>query len=241
MDNSKRHKIETDAEDSDVIQEEEMSESCSVSEVSSCDEISYEVTDPSSSNLSDISTIMGQSKIFPSSEEFLSSFTSSKVLTSGDVILSFCGFLQLSRVLGMVQKKLKKALNTLISTSGNKEIRKDEVYVFCTERAANIPLEMILDLYKRLSFIDFKYMIFVSRVKICGKSEARDLMEDFKEYDLSDLSHMPVRGEEILLLSSYISRKQIVVNGNTFRLFLINSQMFESFIKLFEKELSESA
>ncbi|AFN82898.1 hypothetical protein EROM_041320 [Encephalitozoon romaleae SJ-2008] len=241
MDNGKRHKTETPVENSDEILEEGMSESYSVSEVSSCDEISYEVTDPSSSNLSGISTIMEQSKIFPFSEEFLSSFTISKVLTSGDTILSFCGFLQLSRMLGIPQKKLKKALNTLISTSGSKEIIKDKVYVFCTERAANIPLEMILDLYKSLSFIDFKYMVFVSRVKVCGKSEAKDLMEDFKEYDPSDLSYIPVRGEEILLLSSYIAKKQIVVNGNTFRLFLINGRMFESFIKLFEKELSEGA
>ncbi|AFM98176.1 hypothetical protein EHEL_041260 [Encephalitozoon hellem ATCC 50504] len=240
MDNSKRYKNGAAVEDSGDALEGGTSESSSISETFSDDEISYEVASLSPSNFSDVSTITEQSRIFPSSEEFLSLSACSKVLISGDIIFSFCGFFQLSKVLEIAEKKLKKALNTLVSSLENKEAKKDETYVFYTERAANIPLEMVLDLYKSLSFADFKYIIFISRVKVCGKMEAKDLMEDFKEYDPSDLSHMPVRGEEVLLLSSYISKKQIVVNGNTFRLFLVDNQMFESFINLFSKELSES-
>ncbi|ADM11420.1 uncharacterized protein Eint_041310 [Encephalitozoon intestinalis ATCC 50506] len=238
MGNSKRHKTESSPNIVESTESGTYSESVSLE--SSSDEIVYEVADLSVSNWTDVSILMDQSRMFPSSEEFLSLFVNSKVLVSGDLILSFCGFLEVPKVLEMIHKKLREALSSLISTAEKNKIKSSEVYIFYMERAANLPLEMILSLYRSLSLGRFKYMIFVSRVKPCGKREVKNLMEDFKEYNPVDLSHIPVRGEEILLLSSHIAKKQIGMNNNIFRLFLMDRKMFESFIKLFEKEISKS-
>ncbi|CAD25321.1 hypothetical protein [Encephalitozoon cuniculi GB-M1] len=241
MDGSKRHKVGKEAEAISGTSDSTECNSCSesASEMSSSDGVAYEVVDLSLSNRLDVSIIVDQSRILPSSEELLSVFVNSKVLVSGDVVLSFCGFLQLSRILSMAQKKLKKAFNSLIAAGALDGINRDDIYIFYTERAVNIPLEMILDQYRSLSFANLRHIIFISRIKACMGMEMKDLVEDFKEYSPLDLNHRPVRGEEILLLSSYMAKKQVVVNSNTFRLFLLDSQMFASFISLFEKELSE--
>lgn len=239
---SKKRKTEgTEAKaDSSEMSEGLSSDSCctSASSVSSEEEIIYEVADLSRSNYEDVGMIMDQSRIFPPSEAFFSILDNSKVLISGDLILAFCGFLPLSKALGMFPKKLKKAINSLLGAAGKSCVSKDEVHVFYPERATNLPLEMVLDMYKKLSFGGFKHIVFVSKIKACGKLEARDLVEDFKEYNPLDLSYRPVRGEEILLLSSYIAKKHVEVNSTMLRLLLVSTQMFGSFVGLLEREIS---
>lgn len=208
-----------------------VSTECESYTCSESSDLQYDVLDYSPDVLRDVSVVVEQGRLFYVSEEFMSIFVASKIIMSGDLVLSFCGFAPLEKICS-TSKKLGKVLSSLA-----RGVSRDDVYVFCTERVRNVPLEMVFDMYRKIEFQEFKYIVFISRLYQCTKIEMKNAMEDFREYDPSDLRHMPTRGEEVLLLSQYVSKKQITVNNNNFRLFMLRNEMFASFIDMLAKEL----
>lgn len=211
----------------------ELSES--VSDVSSDSELEYEIRDCTETP-EDAMLVLEQARLFNASS-VASNLVLAKAVVSGDVVLAFCGFLPLERVLGTMSKRLRKTFNALIAASGA-DVDKSNVHVFYPERMGNVPLEMVLDLYRRLDVAGFRYIVFVSKVH--PRSRGEEVTEEFGEYDAQDLEHMPSRGEEILLLSAHLSKKLTVVNGTSFRLFLLTARMFSAFVGLFESEIRGS-
>lgn len=200
----------------------------------------YEVVDYSSCLEENVGVLMEQTGFIPCTEEVMPKFIRPRAVVSGDLVLSFCGFLLLPDICSLVPKKVQKSLNTLVAGYRGEKISRDDVYVFYTERINNTPLEMVLDMYRGIALEDSKYIIFISKVYRCGRHEMEDVLEDFKEYSPSDLDHIPSRREEILLLSSYLSRKQVAIGSSSFRLFLLSNKMFASFVSLFEGEVDNS-
>ncbi|KAH9411564.1 hypothetical protein HK407_04g06680 [Ordospora pajunii] len=200
------------------------------------EQIEYEVIDYDAGIQEQVAMVMGQSKLFKAFGSLCECFFCPKALVSGDLVLSFCVFVPLASMDMASHEVLVKKINQLINKT-NVSFSMDDVYVFCVERAGDIPLEMVLDMYRALRYAKLKYIVFISRVVQCKGADAREAAKEFSEYKQADLSVMPVRGEEVLILSSYVCKEDVRIGGSVFRLFLLSSRMFGSFIGRFAKKV----
>ncbi|KAM0672026.1 hypothetical protein CWI42_041780 [Ordospora colligata] len=200
------------------------------------EQIDYEVIDYNTCMDEQVAMVMAQAKVFGAFMSLFKCFFCPKALVSGDLVLSFGVFIPLSSINMTFNERFGKEINLLITKANNK-VSVDDVYVFCIERAGDIPLEMILDMYRTLKYADQKHIVFISRVVQCKVADAREAAKEFREYKQTDLNLMPVRGEEVLLLSSYICKSDLRIDRSVFRLFLLSSKMFGSFVSRFGKEV----
>jgi hypothetical protein len=209
--------------------------SCSVEE--SCSEssdIEYEIVEPSTIDPADIELLLRQCELVASTEEFLETFENTLLARSGETVLLFCTFIPYPKIRGLLSKKAKKSINALLNKPENRADPED-VYLFLTERIGSIPLEIVLEAYKKLSPV--KSIVFISRVHRVEGAEKREVAEEFPEYDVNLLEYVPYRGEEMLLWSGHQGNKFAGVGCSSFNLFLLDRQDFACFIKNVEEEV----
>lgn len=214
-----------------------MSSSDSESEMSSdCLDVQVKKYTP---KYSEISLLLAQVPYITNPGVFLEKLQSPHVLSSGDLVLGVSGFAKYDDVRGMLNKRTKKIVNSMIDFASVES--SEDVAIFFCPRIINIPLKEVHGMYRKVydeARTTFKHFILASRLYALGKKEHQESIKIFGEFAREDLKNFPYCSEEVFLLLCG-NRHNTDIDGVAFRIFLANRHEFENFLSSFQKEIGE--
>ncbi|KAF7684254.1 hypothetical protein TCON_0542 [Astathelohania contejeani] len=148
---------------------------------------------------------------------------------SGEITLSMVGIVNLSKIESLFIKKIRDEINKLT-------YRHEDINAIISRRVFNCPLDITLELYKKLE-LNSKYYLFISQLRLLDAEDVECFSEMYNEYNIENIRRFPLNSEEIFLLDDNLYNMVINIGNQRYRIVLLDKKQFIKFIKKYEIEI----
>ncbi|KAK6089687.1 hypothetical protein P3W45_001329 [Vairimorpha bombi] len=228
---SKKVKISTENRDSEV---ETASSEYDSSDISSDDLLDcIHVKDLP---IEDFNFLLGRTKFFSETDPLYNNLLDKAFVTCNDIVLYYILLIDYTKILSLVDKKIKKHINNLIVDS---KVDKEDLVMIYADKLCNIDVKEVVESLRSLNFYKNNYL-FVSKCYHPSQEEKEEFLEvfsDFKE-EGDNLEILPVRIEEIFLNKISKFKKNMQVSSAPYQMFILGKEDIEEYVKILEKEIN---